>query len=63
MQYTTFLPGPVPPPQVPMPNTSYAPNGGLVSLPLSSRNQVSIFAFLSDEFITVQKPEEGVVSE
>ena len=55
MQYTTFLPGPVPP-QVPMPTTSYA-SPGLASLPLSSRNQVSRLAFLvsTNEFITVRK--------
>ena len=56
MQYTTFMPGPVPPPQVPNPTYSAKTLGPsqhhqtFVSLPMSSRTQVS-FVFQTFPFL------------
>ena len=47
MQYSTFMPGPVAPPQLPISNNvGTLPYNTYISLPMSSRNQVSILFWI-----------------
>ena len=48
MQYSTFMPGPVAPPQLPISNNvGTLPYNTYISLPMSSRNQVSTYFVLN----------------